>query len=279
MSSFINVSDSAESLNIFPVRHLIEGLPPAQARVVAVCIKPSNDILLTTVNLIVPNYLADLFSSFSKDDITTAQKILPITIMYAVSACSCYEYQYKIPAGLSVADSISLFTTRLESNTKLVVETILQSLKINSPKGGDYFYTKETFTRNVLQPLLQDNMAKNPTPQANVGLSPYQMGQLNADAADAVMDNFYTIIAPNLPDVEIIPYFIKNMNNYFLPKATEYFLKFAPIFLNYSPSTYNPIYPPTNDLLLNKYLSMDQAVYSPGEKMNVDIFTEIVLNP
>jgi hypothetical protein len=271
-------SNSSDSFSIAPVRHLIEILDPPQAQIVSACIKPSNDMLLTPVNLLVPNYLSDLFTTFSKDEITTAQKILPVTILYAVSACTCYEYQYKIPAGLSVADSIALFSTRLDSNSNLVVKTIIESLKLNSPKGADYFYTKETYTRNVLQTLLQDNMSKNPTPQANVGLSPYQMGQLTADAADAVMDNFYTMIAPNLPDVEIIPYFIKNMNNYFLPKATEYYINYAPEFLNYPPSTYTHVYPPTNDALLNKYLSMEQAIYSPGEGVNVSIFEKIVLN-
>jgi hypothetical protein len=271
--------DVGGTIIINPVRHLIEILPIEQSRIVAVCIKPSSDILLTTVNLIIPKHLPDLFSTFTKEEIETAQKILPVTILYAVAACVCYEFQYLIPHGLSVADSISTFVSRLDSNTNLVVKTILQSIKINSPKGGDYYYTKETYTRNVLQPILIDNMAKNPIPQANVGLSPYKISQLLADAADSVMDNFYTVIAPNLPDVEIIPYFLKNMEKYFLPKATEYYLKFAPIALYYPPSTYNPVYPSTDDELLKTYVSMNQTVYSPGEALNVEIFKEIISQP
>lgn len=263
---------------VFPVRHLIETLPVEQSRVVAACIKPSSDMLVTTVNLIVPQHLPELFHTFSKDEIEIAQKILQITILYAVAACTCYEYQYVVPFGLSVADSISSFVSRLENNTDLVVKTVLRSLKINSSKGPDYFYTKEAYTRFHLQTLLIDNMTKNPIPQANVGLSPYITGQLLADAADSVMDNFFTLFGEKLRDVEIVPYFIGNMEKWFLPKATEYYLKFATVALNYPPSTYKPVYPPTNDKLLKKYVSMEQTVYSPGEKVNVDIFLDIINN-
>lgn len=259
-----------------PLRHLIEITEPKQASTIASCVKPSIDMIIAPVKIRMPYYLADVLNTFSDEEKLTAQKILPGVIDYMCIIIVCAEYQYLVPFGLSIADSIASFASRLDKNTDLVIEAIISSLKINVPLGPDNIYNKEVYTRSLLQSILEDLMsAQSPISQLDVGLSLYQIGPLVNDSGDAVIDQFNTFITPHLSQNEILPYFYKHMTDYFLPKAQQYFLTWAPQFLNYPVIPFTYVFPPTNDPLLQKFLNEPQCVLSTGEQIATDILEPI----
>jgi hypothetical protein len=259
-----------------PLRHLIEITDPAQASTIACCVKPSIDMISASVNIKVPYYLPEVLSTFSDEEKLTAHKILKGVIDYMCVIIVCAEYQYLVPVGLSIADSIASFTSRLDRNTDLVIEAIISSLKINVPLGPDNIYNKEVYTRHHLQSILEDQLsAQNAISQLDVGLSLYQIGPLVNDSGDAVIDQFNTFITPHLSQNEILPYFYKHMTSYFLPKAQQYFLTWAPQFLNYPVIPFTHVFPPTDDPLLQKFLDESQCILSTGEQIATDILEPI----
>lgn len=261
---------------VFPLRHLIEITDPVQATTIASCVKPSIDIISAPVKIRMPYYLSDVMSNFSDEEKVTAQKILPGVIDYMCIIIVCTEYQYLVPFGLSIADSIASFSSRLNKNTDLVIEAVISSLKINVPLGPNNIYNKEVYTRLLLQAILEDQLsAQSPISQLDVGLSLYQIGPLVNDSVDSVLDDFNTTITPHLSQNEILPYFLKYTKDYFLPKAQKYFLTWAPQFLNYPVIPFTYVFPPTDDLLLQKFLDVPQCILSIGEQIATDIFEPI----
>jgi hypothetical protein len=258
-----------------PLRHLIEITDPDQASTIASCIKPSIDMISAPVKIKIPYYLSDIINTFSEEEKVTAHKILPGVIDYMCVIIVCAEYQYLVPFGLSVADSISSFSSRLDKNTDLVIEAVISSLKINVPLGPDNIYNKEVYTRFLLQAILEDQMSTTPISELDLGLSLFQIGPLVNNSVDSVLDDFNTVITPYLSQNEILPYFLKHMNDYFLPKAKKYFLTWASQFLNYPEIPFNYTFPPTNDPLLQKFLNTPQTILSTGEQIATDILEPI----
>jgi hypothetical protein len=258
-----------------PLRHLIEITDLEQAKIISSCIKPSLDIIHTPVNIKLPYFLPAVLSKFSEEEKVTAHKILPGVIEYMCVIIVCAEYQYLVPFGLSVEDSIASFSSRLDKNTDLVIEAIISSLNINVPLGLDNIYNKEVYTRHLLQAILEDQLSTTPISELDLGLSLFQIGPLVNNSVDSVMDDFNTVITPHLSQNEIIPYFLKYMPTYFLPKAKKYFLTWASDFLNYPEIPFDYKFPPTNDPLLQKFLDTPQTVLSTGEQIATDILEPI----
>ena len=258
-----------------PLRHLIEITDLEQAKIISSCIKPSLDIIHAPVKIKLPYFLPEVFKKFSQEELVTAHKILPGVIEYMCVILVCAEYQYLVPFGLSVADSIASFSSRLDKNTDLVIEAIISSLEINVPLGPDNIYNKEVYTRQLLQLILEDQLSTTPISELDLGLSLFQIGPLVNNSVDSVMDDFNTVITPHLSQNEILPYFLKYMPDYFLPKAKKYFLTWASDFLNYPEIPFNYTFPPTNDPLLQNFLNTPQTILSIGEKIATDILERI----
>jgi hypothetical protein len=273
--SNLGSSDSDGSISISPLRHLIEISDPVQAQIISSAFGPCLDILTATVQTQLPYYLPEVFKNFSGNDLVTAFKILPGATNYMCVIMLCQEFQTIIPYGLSVSDSIKSFTSRLNKDSQIVIQSVISSLKINVPLGPNNIYNKEVYTRLYLQALLGDLMSQEPISNLLVGKSMFQIGPLVVDSVDSVLDNFNTEITPYLSEDQIISYFTAHMNDYFLPKATEYFLRHAPQFLGYPKTSFKPEFPSTNDPLLNKFLNAPQSVLSPGEQIATDIFSSI----
>jgi len=269
-------SDNSASIVIAPLRHLIEISDPVQAQIISSALKPCLDMITLSVQQQIPYYLPDVFSKFSGETLVTAFKILPGVINYMCVIMLCEEFQSIIPYGLSISDSIKSFNSRLNLDTQIVIQSVIASLNINAPLGPDNIYNKEVYTRIYLQALLEDQLSsKNPISSLDVGKSLYQIGPLVQDAVDSVLDNFNTEITPYLSENQIIPYFSKNMLDYFLPKASEYFLAHAPEFLDYPVIPFDYVFPPTDDVLLNNFLKMPQSILSPGKQIATNILQDV----
>jgi len=166
---------------------------------------------------------------------------------------------------LSAEQFISDFSSQIDTMTDIIVLSLCNYIKENAKLGLSNNINKELATRVILEHVSLDLLLSGLFNPDLLNVPSSRIGGFFTQAIDFAQDKMNAYVSPHLNVYEVPIWYLKNFNDYIKPTIINYIqvnsLKNLGVSLPVTPLNF----PPSDDYLVNLYISIDSPVASPAE--------------